>query len=77
MTQLMTREELARFMNISTRTVDRWRSMGLDLGEIRAHPLALPRFDPEKVQQSIQAGSFRKSKKSASPAELSRQSLSP
>ena len=62
MTTLMTRNELAKLLNVSTRTVDRWRSAGLDLGEFRAHPQALPRFDPEKVRQAIESSRFRKLK---------------
>jgi phage terminase Nu1 subunit (DNA packaging protein) len=63
MIPLLTREELARLLNVSTRTVDRWRAMGLDLGEVRAHPQALPRFDPEKVQQAISSRGFPKARK--------------
>jgi hypothetical protein len=63
MTQLLTREELSRLLNVSTRTLDRWRSTGLDLGEVRVHSLAMPRFDPEKVSQCIRAGASPKVKK--------------
>ena len=63
MTPLLTREELARLLNVSTRTVNRWRAMGLDLGEVRAHPLALPRFDPEKVRQAIGSRGFPNARK--------------
>jgi phage terminase Nu1 subunit (DNA packaging protein) len=66
MTTLMTRDELAKLLNVSTRTVDRWRAEGLDLGEFRAHPRALPRFDPEKVRQAIASSRFAKVKRKAS-----------
>ena len=54
LTKLMTRGELARFFDVSTRTLDRWRAMGVDLGEYRAHPRAVPRFDSEKVRRAAQ-----------------------
>jgi hypothetical protein len=47
----LTKKEVARRFQISTRTVDRWRSMGVDLGEINVN--GTPRFSPEKIANII------------------------
>ena len=60
---LLTKKELAALLNTSTRTIDRMRARGMDLGEVRLHEKALPRFDPEKVLNAIRAGKFSKAKR--------------
>ena len=62
MMKMLTRNELADIFNVSTRTIDRLRAAGYDLGEFRAHPKALPRFNAEKVQEAIEANGFKKAK---------------
>jgi hypothetical protein len=62
-TKLMTKQELAGVLNTSTRTIDRMRARGIDLGEVRLHDRATPRFDPDKVRAAIQAGTFGKKKR--------------
>ena len=62
MMKMLTRVELANLLNVSTRTLDRWRASSLDMGEFRAHPDALPRFDPEKVRVAIESRGFKRSK---------------
>ncbi|MBY0514442.1 MAG: hypothetical protein K2P78_11085 [Gemmataceae bacterium] len=62
-TKLMTKQELAGVLNTSTRTIDRMRARGIDLGEVRLHDRATPRFDPDKVWAAIQAGKFSKQKR--------------
>lgn len=62
-TKLMTKQQLAGVLNKSTRTIDRMRARGIDLGEVRLHDRATPRFDPDKVQAAIQAGTFGKKKR--------------
>jgi len=73
MSPLMTREELSRFLNVSTRTVDRWRAMGVDLGEVQAHSHAAPRFNPSKVVQAVADGGFgtrRKARRTPSAVRI-------
>ena len=62
-TTLLTKAELAAMLNTSTRTIDRLRSAGVDLGEVRLSPISYPRFDPAKVSRQIIAGKFKKKKK--------------
>ncbi|MBX9627230.1 MAG: hypothetical protein K2X82_25730 [Gemmataceae bacterium] len=62
MTNLYTREDVAKLFRVSTRTIDRWRSQGLDLGMVQAYPGALPRFKSETVDRAIAEGGFRKLK---------------
>ena len=62
-TKLLTKSEVAAMLNKSTRTIDRMRDMGIDLGEVRLHDRATPRFDPAKVQAAISAGTFGKKKR--------------
>ena len=67
MTKLYTREDVANLFRVTTRTIDRWRSQGLDLGVVQAYPGALPRFDPDTVHRAIAAGGFRKLKQPRTP----------
>jgi hypothetical protein len=53
-----TKKELARRFQISTRTVDRWRSMGIDLGEITIGGII--RFNPDKVAAIIATQKIRR-----------------
>lgn len=62
-TKLLRKDELAEMLNLSTRTIDRMRAGGIDLGEVRLHDRATPRFDPDKVRAAIQAGTFGKKKR--------------
>lgn len=62
-TKLMTKKEVAVMLNKSTRTIDRMRDMGIDLGEVRLHDRATPRFDRAKVEAAILAGTFGKKKR--------------
>lgn len=63
---LITKSELAKLLNTSTRTIDRWRSAGIDLGEVKTP--GTPRFNPVKVKTMIDAGVIgRKRKKSRAP----------
>lgn len=62
-TKLMRKNELAEMLNVHPRTIDRMRAKGIDLGEVRLHDRAVPRFDPAKVQAAIQAGVFGKKKR--------------
>lgn len=62
-TKLMRKKELAAMLQTSTRTIDRMRARGIDLGEVRLHDRATPRFDPAKVEAAIQAGTFGKKKR--------------
>ena len=62
-TKLLTKSEVAARLSKSTRTIDRMRGMGIDLGEVRLHDRATPRFDPAKVEAAIQAGTFGKKKR--------------
>ncbi len=64
-TRLLRKKELAEMLHTSTRTIDRMRARGIDLGEVRLHERATPRFDPAKVQAAIQAGRFGKKKRAA------------
>jgi hypothetical protein len=47
----LTKQGVAKMFQISTRTVDRWRAMGIDLGEININGTV--RFDPSKVANII------------------------
>jgi DNA-binding transcriptional MerR regulator len=49
----LTKQEVAKMFQISTRTLDRWRAMGIDLGEITINGTV--RFDPAKVASIIAA----------------------
>ena len=62
-TKLLTKSEVAAVLGKSTRTIDRMRGMGIDLGEVRLHDRATPRFDRAKVEAAIQAGTFGKKKR--------------
>lgn len=62
-TKLLTKQELAAVLNTSTRTIDRMRARGFDLGEVRLHDRATPRFDPAKVEAAIRTGTFGKKKR--------------
>ena len=62
-TKLLTKNELAAVLNTSTRTIDRMRARGFDLGEVRLHDRATPRFDLTKIQAAIQVGTFGKKKR--------------
>lgn len=64
-TKLLTKQELAAVLNVHTRTIDRMRAKGIDLGEVRLYDRAVPRFDPDRVQAAIQAGTFAKKKRKA------------
>ena len=61
--KLLTKSEVAEMLNKSTRTIDRMRGMGIDLGEVRLHDRATPRFDLAKVAAAISAGKFSKKKR--------------
>ena len=61
--QLMTRHELAAYLNVSTRTLDRLRARGVDLGEVRFTPLSSPRFDVGRVSKQLSEKKFRRKKK--------------
>jgi hypothetical protein len=54
----LTKQEVAQRFQISTRTLDRWRSMGIDLGEININ--GTPRFNPEKVATIIATQKVRR-----------------
>lgn len=58
---LISKSQLAEAMNVSERTIDRWRARGYDLGEVRTP--GLPRFDLAKVEAAVQAGAIHKRKK--------------
>lgn len=58
---MLTKKELARRFGISTRTVDRWRSMGFDLGEVAISGTI--RFDPKKIAQIISTQKIRRRRK--------------
>jgi hypothetical protein len=64
-TKLWTKQELAERLGKHTRTIDRMRARGIDLGEVRLHDRATPRFDPAKVEAAIHAGKFNKKKRAA------------
>jgi hypothetical protein len=59
---VLTKKEVARRFQISTRTLDRWRSMGLDLGEITVGGTI--RFDPAKIANIITTQKVRRRRKS-------------
>ena len=61
--KLLTKTEVAALLSTSTRTIDRMRARGFDLGEVRLHDRAVPRFDAAKVETAIQAGMFGKLKR--------------
>jgi len=61
--KLLTKTEVAALLSTSTRTIDRMRARGFDLGEVRLHDRAVPRFDPAKVEAAILAGKFSKQKR--------------
>ena len=61
--KLLTKQELAEMLNVHTRTIDRMRAKGIDLGEVRLYDRAVPRFDPVKVEAAIMAGTFGKKKR--------------
>jgi hypothetical protein len=54
----LTREEVARRFQITTRTLDHWRSMGIDLGEININ--GTPRFSPETIANIIATQKVRR-----------------
>jgi hypothetical protein len=60
--ELLTRTELAEVLKVSTRTIDRLRAAGYELGEFRSYPGACPRFNSEKVREAIKASGFRKAR---------------
>ena len=62
-TKLWNKQELAERLGLHTRTIDRMRAKGIDLGEVRLHDRAVPRFDPARVEAAIQAGTFGKKKR--------------
>ncbi len=61
--KLLTKQQLAEMLNVHARTIDRMRAKKIDLGEVRLHDRATPRFDLAKVEAAIQAGKFSKKKR--------------
>lgn len=57
--ELMTKNEVADLLNVSTRTVDRWRAAGLDLGEVKLTPTAVPKYRRSVVLAALAAGRFK------------------
>ncbi len=55
---MLTKKEVASRFQISTRTLDRWRSMGIDLGEIVVGGTI--RFDPTKIANIISTQKLRR-----------------
>ena len=62
-TVLITKAELAQMLHVSIRTIDRLRSAGVNLGEVRLTPISYPRFDPTRVSAQILTGKFKRRKK--------------
>jgi hypothetical protein len=58
----LTKKEVARLFQVSTRTLDRWRSMGVDLGELTIEGTI--RFDPAKVADIIATQKLRRTRRS-------------
>ena len=52
--RLVTKSQLADALRVSTRTIDRWRSIGIDMGEVRTP--GYPRFDLHRVLDLIGTG---------------------
>lgn len=50
-TRLMTKKELADLLQVSTRTLDRWAAMGLDLGAVKVR--GVKRYRREIVERFI------------------------
>jgi transposase len=55
--ELLTKAELAKMLNTSTRTIDRWRQR-FHLGEVRLTPTATPRFRRQVIEQALTEGKF-------------------
>lgn len=58
---LMTKRQLADWLQISTRTIDRYRSQGYDLGAVKM-PGGIVRFNPAVAGASIKSGQWRRRK---------------
>jgi hypothetical protein len=58
----LTKKEVARLFQVSTRTLDRWRSMGVDLGELTIEGTI--RFDPAKIADIIATQKVRRRRRS-------------
>jgi transposase len=59
---LLTKRQIAQHFQVSTRTIDRWRAMGIDLGVIKT-PGGAVRFNPVKLESTIRAGKFKRLEK--------------
>lgn len=57
--ELMTKNEVADLLNVSTRTIDRLRSAGFDLGEVRLTPTSTPRFRRTVIMAALTTGRFK------------------
>ncbi len=58
---LLTKEELAKLLGVTPRTIDRYLAKGFDLYAVRL-PSGYCRFNPKKVQAAIERGSFNRIK---------------
>jgi hypothetical protein len=56
--RMLTKQEVARCFQITTRTLDRWRALGYDLGEIVIQGTV--RFDPGKVNDIVRTNKIKK-----------------
>jgi hypothetical protein len=64
--ELLMKKELATLLRISERTLDRYRSAGLDLGEVALSARCV-RFSRSKVEAAIAQGRFKKKGRSRQP----------
>lgn len=59
---LLSKDEAAQLLGVSSRTVDRWRQQ-YDLGEVHLTSSANPRFRRSTLEAGLLTGFNRKSKK--------------
>lgn len=59
MTNLLTKREVAKRFAITTRTIDRLRAAGYDLGVLKL-PGGSVRFDPTKIEEIIRSRQLRR-----------------
>lgn len=57
--ELMTKSEVADLLNVSSRTIDRYRAAGFDLGEVKLTPTSIPKFRRAVILAALTTGRFK------------------
>jgi predicted site-specific integrase-resolvase len=66
---LMTKRDVAKRLAITTRTIDRLRAAGYDLGVLKL-PGGAVRFDPQKIEEIIRVRQLRRQRGSVLPQKM-------